>query len=164
MTARHLAFAIIQEGISIDWRNKQTMPRLGFLNQFHRLILLSPIHGVMSKRFLLLTYRGRKTGRSHEFPVAYVRHDRELIMTTDDPWWHNFEGGSSVQIRIAGQRFVVTARAIAHPDQVEPALRHLIAAHRPYSALADVTRFPDGSLDVAGAAQRRALLRVSLQT
>ncbi len=140
------------------------MPRLGFVNQFPRLILLSPIHGVMSKRFLLLTYRGRKTGRSHEFPVAYVRHDRELIMTTDDPWWHNFEGGSSVQIRIAGQRFVGTARAITDPDQVEAALRDLIAAQRSYAALADVTRLPDGSLDVAGAAQRRVLIRVSLET
>src|SRR5260370_24427075 len=104
------------------------MPRLGVLNQFPRLILLSPFYGAISRRFLLFSYVGRKTGLAHEFPVAYVRRDRDLIMTTDDPWWHNFEGGAPVRICPCRAAIAGEAWAIRDSAEVEAALRDLIAA------------------------------------
>ena len=35
-------------------------------------ILRSPLHGVMSKSVMLLTYRGRRSGRIFTTPISYV--------------------------------------------------------------------------------------------
>jgi hypothetical protein len=40
------------------------------MNKFPAMLLRSPLHGLMSKRFLLLTFTGRKSGRKHTIPVA----------------------------------------------------------------------------------------------
>lgn len=58
------------------------MPDLGIVNNFPRLILLSPFHGLISRHFLVLSFQGRKTGKRYDLPLAYVRRDGEVIMTT----------------------------------------------------------------------------------
>ena len=41
-------------------------------------ILRSPIHGMLSRRVMLLTVRGRRTGTWYTVPVGYVRQDGAL--------------------------------------------------------------------------------------
>ncbi len=79
------------------------MAEMRFVNQFPKAILRSPLHPVMSRRFLLLSFQGRKTGRRYHLPLAYLRRNGEVIMTTDSGWWRNLRGGRPVQLRLAGR-------------------------------------------------------------
>ncbi len=42
-------------------------------NPLVRLILRSPLHGVMSKGIMLITYTGLKSGKEYTLPVSYLQ-------------------------------------------------------------------------------------------
>jgi hypothetical protein len=134
-----------------------------FLNQFPKAILRSPLHPLMSRRFLLLSFHGRKTGRRYLLPLAYLRRNGEVIMTTDSAWWRNLQGGRPVQLRLAGRTVTGTAWAVTEEAEVGAAIRDLIASQPSYARLASVRRNADGSLDLARAARERVLIRVELE-
>lgn len=139
------------------------MAPMRFLNQLPKAVLRSPLHPLMSRRYLLLSFQGRKTGRHYQLPLAYVRRDREVIMTTDSPWWHNLRGGRPVELQLAGRTLTGTGRAVTDDAAVGAALRALIEAQPSYARLAGVRRRPDGSWDLDRAAQERVLIRVELE-
>ena len=43
-------------------------------------ILRSPLHAAMSNSTMLLTFSGRKSGRTYTTPVNYVRDGDELLV------------------------------------------------------------------------------------
>jgi deazaflavin-dependent oxidoreductase (nitroreductase family) len=76
-------------------------------NPFVRLILRSPLHGIMSAMLLLITYRGRKSGKEYTLPVQYVQDKRLIYVVPGAPerktWWRNLRGGAPVQITLRGK-------------------------------------------------------------
>src|SRR5262245_26793300 len=68
-----------------------------FANPFVKLILRSPLHGLMSAAVLLVSYRGRKSGKKYTLPVQYVQDGNNIYIVPGYPekktWWHNLEGG-----------------------------------------------------------------------
>jgi hypothetical protein len=127
------------------------------------LLLRSPLHRLMSGRFLLLTYQGRRTGRSFTLPAAYRRRGDELILTTDSSWWRNFIEPSPVTVRVAGRRRSGTAQAIRDPQQVADALKSPIEGQPSYARFAGVQRSEDGGLDAEGferATRERVLISI----
>ena len=79
-------------------------------------MLRSPAHRVLSGRLLLLTYRGRVTGRLHTIPVGYARAgDRLTVPIGTAPgkrWWRNVRGGAPVTVRLRGVDVPATAEAV----------------------------------------------------
>jgi hypothetical protein len=59
----------------------------------------------MSKDVMLITFTGRRSGRSYTTPVSYVREGQAVRCFTgsDIPWWRNLRGGASVSLRIRGK-------------------------------------------------------------
>lgn len=49
-----------------------------FLNKTMKTILRSPIHGMVSKSILLITFTGRKSGKTYTTPVSYSQ-DGDLV-------------------------------------------------------------------------------------
>jgi deazaflavin-dependent oxidoreductase (nitroreductase family) len=139
------------------------MAQKRFLNHFPRAILRSPLHPLMSRRFLLLTFQGRKTGRQYNLPLAYLRRGGEVIMTTDSGWWQNLDGGRRVQLRMAGRTLRGTGSAVKDDAEVRAALKDLIAAQPSYAGLAGMHKREDGTLDLDRAARERVLIRVELE-
>jgi hypothetical protein len=139
------------------------MAEMRFLNHFPKAILRSPLHPVMSRRFLVISFQGRKTGRRYHLPLAYLRRDGEVIMTTDSGWWRNMQGGRSVQLRLAGRTVSGTAWAVKDEAEVGAAIRDLIASQPSSARLAGVHKSEDGSLDLDRAARERVLIRVELE-
>jgi deazaflavin-dependent oxidoreductase (nitroreductase family) len=94
-------------------------------NPFVCMILRSPLHGMMSAVLLLITYRGRKSGKEYTLPVQYVQ-DGNLIyiipgMPDQKTWWRNLRGGALVQIRLAGKLLSGKADVLdgsAHTEQI----------------------------------------------
>jgi deazaflavin-dependent oxidoreductase (nitroreductase family) len=69
-------------------------------------ILRSPLHGLMSKSVMLLTYRGRRSGRSITTPISYVQDGEDLlaVASRDHAWWKNLRGGAPVRVRLRGRQ------------------------------------------------------------
>ena len=68
-------------------------------------ILRSPLQGLMSNSVMLLTYRGRRSGRAFTTPISYVRDGEDLLAVAfrDHAWWRNLRGGAPVRVRLRGR-------------------------------------------------------------
>jgi deazaflavin-dependent oxidoreductase (nitroreductase family) len=68
-------------------------------------LLRTPLHGILSKHFMLLTVTGNKTGKVYTTPVNYFRQGNTLTIVSlrNRTWWRNLRGGRPVTIRLQGQ-------------------------------------------------------------
>ena len=85
-----------------------------FYNPFVKLLLRSPLHGLMSGGTLLLTFAGRRSGRPYTTPVSYARDGNSVTLITNRQhgWWRNLRGGAPVQARLKGRDLSGTARVV----------------------------------------------------
>ena len=69
------------------------------------LLLRSPLHGLFSRMFVLITVTGRKTGRVYTTPVQYQQSGQVLTFVSDKQrvWWRNLRGGAPVTLRLRGR-------------------------------------------------------------
>ena len=74
---------------------------------------------------LVLTTRGRRTGRSRSTPVAYVRDGDRLVISAANAgldqspaWWLNLQADPRAEIEVGGKRWAVLARR-AEGDEAE---------------------------------------------
>jgi len=72
------------------------------LNPIVAALLRSPLHGLMSKDIMLITFTGRKTGRTYTTPVTYVRDGSRVKLFTQTPWWRNCRDGAGVTLLLEG--------------------------------------------------------------
>lgn len=83
------------------------MPNLFFTiaNPINIAVLRSPLHGLMSKSTMLITFRGRKTGKTYTLPVEYHRADKSITIYSwkNRSWWKNLRGGVPVTVRVRGR-------------------------------------------------------------
>ena len=67
-----------------------------------------------SEMIMVLSFRGRKTGKQYTFPIGYMREGSELICYSPFGWWRNLEGGAPVDVTLRGQR--IDGRADVYTD------------------------------------------------
>lgn len=81
-------------------------------NPFMKWLLRSPLHGVVSRMYLLITFTGRKSGKVYTTPVQYAQDGNTLYIITSEgyTWWKNLRGGAQVQVHLRG---------ISHPAQAD---------------------------------------------
>ena len=90
------------------------------VNRVMKLLLRSPLHGLMSGNVMVIHFRGRKTGRRRSTPVRYLRESEGVLFCLtgrETGWWPNFIEAAGVRLRLAGQS--VSATAQAFPDDEE---------------------------------------------
>ena len=85
------------------------------VNVVVKAILRSPLHGLMSKKRMLLTFRGRKSGKLYTTPLSYLREGESIMCFTDSSWWKNLRGGTPVRVRLAGRDLA----GIAYPTDAD---------------------------------------------
>lgn len=102
-------------------------------NRVVRPLLRSPLHPLLSRRLMLVTYTGAKTGRRYTVPVArYTRSPGEVwAFAARTGWASNLRGGRTVRLRLQGRE--VAARPAVEEDRraVADLLRELIALRGP---------------------------------
>ena len=118
------------------------------INRVMKLLLASPLHGVMSASVMTIYFTGRKTGRSRSTPVRYLREGGTTVIcltSRQTAWWQNFLEPTAVELQLAGRRVAATAQSL--PDDVirkEAALRRTLdqfPGDAPYHGFkADATR------------------------
>jgi hypothetical protein len=83
------------------------LPHFAFriINPMMSLMLRSPLHGAMSASLLVLSFTGRRSGRTITLPLRYaVSGNGWVCFTSDDAkWWRNFEEPRAVSVVVAGR-------------------------------------------------------------
>ena len=78
-----------------------TLVKMG--NPLVRMLLGSPLHGMLDDSFLVLHLSGRKTGRRYDIPVGYVDMGGKLAVVTVARWRVNLRGGADVRVMLRGR-------------------------------------------------------------
>jgi hypothetical protein len=71
-------------------------------------LLVSPFHGILSGKLMLVTVKGRRTDTVYTLPVAYHEFDAFVVALVPDAqrrsWWRNFSEPRYASIIIRGAR------------------------------------------------------------
>lgn len=96
------------------------------VNRAMKFVLGSPAHGLVSKNILLITFTGRKSGKTYTTPVSYSEHGDQVYVFTHATWWKNLQTGTPVTLRIRGRDVQGLAEPVAEDKQ---AVAAGLAAH-----------------------------------
>jgi hypothetical protein len=119
----------------------------GTLMELPKFVLRLPFQTPMSKRLILISYMGRKTGRSYTIPVSYVQQGDDLLIPGGGVWKINLENGAPVRIRFLGKERSAIPELIRNPDKVEDLVAFMMAANPAVSRFIGVPKSPDGHPD-----------------
>lgn len=137
-----------------------------FVNQAMKFVLRSPVHGMVSQTVLLVTFTGRKSGKTYTTPVSYSQSDDWVTIFTHAIWWKNLDSGAQVTLRIRGQDFMGLAESIVKDKQAVAAglaahLREIPSDARWYGVTFDDHGNPRAE-EVEKAAQTVVMIRIRL--
>ena len=135
------------------------------LNKTMKLILGSPLHAMVSKSLLLITFTGCKSGKVYTTPVSYSQENGQVRIFTHARWWKNLCGGAPVSLRLRGKTVTGTADTIEDQqvvaDGLAAHLRQVPFDARFYNVTFDEQGCPKTD-EVEKAAQTVVMVRVEL--
>jgi F420H(2)-dependent quinone reductase len=89
------------------------------VNRIVRGLLRTPLLSRLAGRRLVTLYIvGRKSGRRYALPVAYTRHEGDLLIGTPFGWGRNLRTGEAVTIRLKGRRRLADVLVLADEQEV----------------------------------------------
>ena len=108
-------------------------------------LLRSPLHGAMSNSTMLLTFTGRKCGRTYTTPVNYVRDGDDLLVVAsrEHSWWKNLRGGGAVAVKVCGREMRGEVEAL-EGEAAEEGLLGVLRAVQAYRGYWEVELGDDG--------------------
>jgi len=116
-------------------------PLFAVINPVMRLLLRSPLHALVSRSLMLITFTGRKSGRQFTTPVRYIRIGTTVrcFTSAENQWWRNLRGGADVVLRIEGRDRPYRAAVIVDdPVVIKAALRDYLALFPQDAAYHDI--------------------------
>lgn len=119
------------------------------INPVMRALLRSRAHGLLSDSVMLITFTGRKSGKSFTTPVRYLFDGDKVqcFTTADTQWWRNLRGGADVTLRIRGKERLYRATAIhGEPEKIRAALEKYLAIFPQDAAYQDIRLNKDKTL------------------
>jgi hypothetical protein len=139
---------------------------LKFAGPLLRVVLRSPAHWLASRRLLLLSVTGRRTGTVYTFPVGYHRDGDLIKIVSARSWWRNLsDGDTPVTVWLRGRRRTATGRAHYGDDTVAAELPGFLRRNPSLSRMYGIPRRPDGGYDpdhVRAAAAHVAVVHLTL--
>lgn|ERR1017187_7550939 len=114
-----------------------------------RLVLGLPIATPLGSRLMLISYKGRKTGRAYRQPVSFVR-DKDVLLTPGGGKWKlNLANGEPIRIRLSGRDFTARPELVRDPNQVEQLLALMAAKNPSVRRFVAIPSDSEGHLDRA---------------
>lgn len=134
-----------------------------WMNAAMKFVLQSPLHGMVSSKIMLVTFTGRKSGKTYMTPVSYVQQGDAVAMFTRSRWWQNLANGAPVTLHLRGRKVRTSADLITDDvEQIMPILtehlRHNKVDARIYGVTYDEAGEPKAD-EVRRAADRVRMLR-----
>ena len=134
-------------------------------NDFVKFFLRTPLHIFMGDT-MLITVRGRKTGKEYSTPVGFYRENDSLwvLSSRDRTWWRNLRGGANVRLLLKGRNLSGRAKIVADENEVKKQIADYIQ-HVPMAVrglgLRMENDIPNGD-DVARLAKERLFIRIKV--
>jgi deazaflavin-dependent oxidoreductase (nitroreductase family) len=134
-------------------------------------LLNSPLHGVMSGSMMLITFQGRKSGKTYTTPVEYLRQGDALFVVSrrEHTWWRNLVGangtGVPVMLHLQGKDVQANARAVMNEPELTRELVAFYRARPQYAKYLNLHLDANGeplTQDLASAAQKFVIVRAKL--
>ena len=124
-------------------------------------VLHTPLHPLMSKRWASLEFTGRKTGRVYHTPIGYYRERDRVWITTGSPWWKNLRNGAQVRLLIKLKAYIGSADPVTDPAEAARRLRQILDSVPQLAYPGDVRivngKVSDAELDRVIAAGRKVI-------
>ncbi|MBK8138904.1 MAG: nitroreductase family deazaflavin-dependent oxidoreductase [Chloroflexi bacterium] len=94
-----------------------------YLNPFVVGLLRSPLHGLVSNHLLVITVRGRKSGKLYHAPVEYHQDGNQIVVISEARrvWWRNLLGDADVMLHLRGFDVHAVGSVITDPVAVSNA-------------------------------------------
>jgi deazaflavin-dependent oxidoreductase (nitroreductase family) len=126
----------------------RTLGAQRLLNRVMLTMLRTPLMSrAIGKRLVTLYVVGRKSGRHYNLPVAYTRHEGDLLIGTPFGWGRNLRTGEPVEIRLAGRKLTADVQVLADEPGVTAAYAIMCRDNRNFAKFQHVGFDPDGNPD-----------------
>jgi hypothetical protein len=76
---------------------------LKVVNPVLRLLLRTPLLGAAREQLMVISFKGRKSGRQYTIPVSAHRIDGNIYALTGAPWKGNFRDGAAAEVLLDGK-------------------------------------------------------------
>jgi hypothetical protein len=98
------------------------------INPIMSWVLRSPLHRLISRTTMLVSYQGRKSGRQITLPVNYVREGEKLwtLSMGKRAWWRNFRTAGPATLRLQGCDVAVQGEVVEAEEELLAGLVVLI--------------------------------------
>ena len=108
---------------------------LRYANPLVRIVLRSLAHRPLSGRLLLLSYRGRHSGRTFEIPLRYRElAGGQLVVVALRPerklWWRSLSEPAQVSVVVRGVRLTGTAALVEARERHEAVAAYAAGSER----------------------------------
>ena len=147
---------------SVTTPRAQTMAAQSLVNRIIRGLLRTPLLSRLAGSRLITVYVvGRKSGRHYSVPVAYTRHEGDLLIGTPFGWGRNLRTGEPVAIRLQGRRRLADVQVMTEEQDVVDAYAVMARDNHNFAKFNSIGFDPDGNpvpadLHLAWAAGARA--------
>lgn len=122
-----------------------------------RQLLRSPLHPIASRRLLLITVTGRRSGTLYTHPVGYAEDGGALLVGTAAGWRKNLREDVPVTVRWRGRDVSARAETITDEEQAAVLYRTILRENPVHGRFAGIGIDPDGGPNRGDL--RRALAR-----
>jgi hypothetical protein len=113
----------------------QTMRFQAAANAITRGLLRVPLlNRLVGRRLIVIDVRGRTSGKLYRVPVAYTRHDGELLVGTPFPWGRNLRTGEPVTLLFKGKRTTADVTVLQDESDVVTAYEVMARDNRQFAA------------------------------
>jgi hypothetical protein len=139
---------------------------LDYLNPLVKFVLRSPLHAILDRWFVLLSWKGARSGQARATPVSYIRDGTGIWLTTGDRWPAYVKDNPTFRVRLRGRWYPATASV--EPDAQVSQREHvrIFSEHGWFRWLAWMPSKdgrPDGSAIATSIAAGRKLVRLDLR-
>lgn len=120
-------------------------------------LLRSPLHSIASRRLLLITVTGRRTGTPYTHPVGYAEDGGALLVGTAAGWRKNLREDVPVTVRWRGRDVLAWPETVTDEERAAALYRTILRENPVHGRFAGIGIDPDGGPNRGDL--RRALAR-----
>jgi hypothetical protein len=136
-------------------------------NSVMRPLLKSPLHALLSRRLMLLSYVGGKTGRKYSFAIGYFPWDNgDVLALSSAHWPKSITSANDIQVLIKRRWLRAEPTVIRHDDQKADILGEFARRNGPKAAKGLMLRLPadrqPDRQELLAAASKTTLVRFTL--
>lgn len=125
-------------------RRRWLFPVMRILNVVPKLVLRSPLHGLIDGDLMLLGFAGRASGRRYLVPVSYVEDEGALLIGTDRPWRKNIRTGDWLRVWLKGRERQFLAEVVSEEDELARLFGIILPRNSALGRFLGIALGPDG--------------------